>query len=268
MDLKAAVDRYLLEVILPRKPKHRTLRKTKREWTLHLEHFGYDTPVAAITTRDVADWRYSQLARGLSGATVNRRQNDIRALLNKVKRWGHEVQAVEFDRIKEPPPQDRYLTDAEFKSLLMAAPPYLRELALFLAGTGARLREATELTWDYIDLSGGRGRVWFSRTKSGKPRGVPLPQDVTDMLRGMKPGGEYPFPYTHPHKAWRRVRARAGLPWVRLHDLRHYYASRLVRRGVPLYTVQKLLGHSTPALTQRYAVLREDDLERYVAVLD
>ncbi len=55
---------------------------------------------------------------------------------------------------------------------------------------------------------------------------------------------------------------------LRLHDLRHYYASRLVRKGVPLYTVQKLLGHSTPALTQRYAVLREDDLERYVAVLD
>ena len=88
MDFKTAVDRYLVEVILPRQPKRRTLMKTKGEWALLVEHFGHDTPVAAIQTRDIADWRYGILARGLAGATVNRRQNDLRALLNKIKRWG------------------------------------------------------------------------------------------------------------------------------------------------------------------------------------
>ena len=184
--------------------------------------------------------------------------------------------------VRQPAPVERYLTDREFEKLLKACPEHLKRLAIFLGGTGARLGEATALTWGRVDLSGERGRVTFTNTKSGKSRGVPLPQDVSDMLREIEPSNPEPnkrvftwrrddgqeFEFDSPKTAWQRARNKAGMHWLRIHDLRHYYAARLVRKGVSLYSVQRLLGHSSPTLTARYAALRPEDLEGQVAVLD
>lgn len=170
-----------------------------------------------------------------------------------------------------------------YEQLLAASPAYLRDLLIFLLGTGARLREATYLTWRDVDLDRNpRAIVRFVETKGGQPRGVPLPNHVRDLLRRLRdtaPVGEdrvflhvrrngTRVPYDSPKDAFRATRKRAGLPNVRIHDLRHTYASRLVQRGVSLYEVQRLLGHTTPALTQRYASLAPDNLERAVSVLD
>ena len=77
-----------------------------------------------------------------------------------------------------------------------------------------------------------------------------------------------PVPFSNPRAAWEGARKRAGLNEVRIHDLRHTYASRLVRASVSLYQVQRLLGHASPVQTQRYAHLRPDDLDAAVSVLD
>jgi len=69
-------------------------------------------------------------------------------------------------------------------------------------------------------------------------------------------------------KRWRDTRAAAGLPDLRMHDLRHTYASKLVRNGVPLLQVSRLLGHRNIGVTMRYAHLSVDDLDEYVGVLD
>jgi len=63
------------------------------------------------------------------------------------------------------------------------------------------------------------------------------------------------------HKVWHRLRAKAGLPDLRVHDLRHQYASFLVNSGRTLYEVQQILGHSNPAVTQRYAHLSTKSLQ-------
>jgi integrase len=67
---------------------------------------------------------------------------------------------------------------------------------------------------------------------------------------------------------WRRVREALGLADFRLHDLRHTYATKLVRKGVPLIDVSKLLGHSTLRMTLRYAFLALDELDAAVDALD
>jgi site-specific recombinase XerD len=82
------------------------------------------------------------------------------------------------------------------------------------------------------------------------------------LLRGQRP--EWDAVKT----AFRRGRERTGLRDVTLHTLRHTYASRLVLRGVSLYQMQKLLGHFSPFMTQRYAHLAPDALAASVAVLD
>mgnify|MGYP001826033995 FL=1 len=68
-------------------------------------------------------------------------------------------------------------------------------------------------------------------------------------------------PYTTIHKSWSKLRVKAGLPHLRIHDLRHQYASFLVNSGRTLYEVQAILGHSDPKVTQRYAHLSTKALQ-------
>ena len=68
-------------------------------------------------------------------------------------------------------------------------------------------------------------------------------------------------PYTAIMKVWSRLRAKAGLPHLRIHDLRHQYASFLVNAGRSLYEIQRILGHSDPSVTQRYAHLSTKSLQ-------
>jgi integrase len=68
-------------------------------------------------------------------------------------------------------------------------------------------------------------------------------------------------PYTAIMKVWSRLRAKAGLPHLRIHDLRHQYASFLVNAGRSLYEVQQILGHNDPSVTQRYAHLSTKSLQ-------
>lgn len=63
------------------------------------------------------------------------------------------------------------------------------------------------------------------------------------------------------NKVWQRLRAEAGIPHVRLHDLRHQFASALVNSGRTLYEVQAILGHSDSTVTQRYAHLSTRTLQ-------
>jgi len=68
-------------------------------------------------------------------------------------------------------------------------------------------------------------------------------------------------PYNNIHKSWYRIRNKAGLPNLRLHDIRHSFASILVNSGRSLYEIMRLLNHSTPIMTQRYAHLSTKTLQ-------
>jgi len=116
---------------------------------------------------------------------------------------------------------------------------------------------------------------WQRRTllvplsKSGKPRTIALNGAAIALLQSIprNQGSEYIFPSPfsgHPFASlfypWDRIRRRAALGDIRLHDLRHSFASFLVNEGVSLYVVQGLLGHSQVRMTQRYAHLAPQTL--------
>lgn len=131
--------------------------------------------------------------------------------------------------------------------------------------TGCRLREILHLRWDQVDLERG---IITVHGKTGR-RAVMLPAPAALILshvprRGLFvfPGRsstvEKPAPRSNLDSAWQPIRRHAGLEGLRLHDLRHSFASFAAAGGASLPIIGKLLGHSTPAMTARYAHLADD----------
>jgi integrase len=155
----------------------------------------------------------------------------------------------------------------------------LRFIIGFLLMTGARKREALDARWEHVNFEQG---LWFVPiTKSGSPRHIYLSKSAIDLLRSLKsdpihdPSNPLIFPnrttgkaYACIFVAWDKARKDAGLADLRIHDLRHSFASVLVNNGVSIYDVQKLLGHSSIKTTQRYSHLSSTTLFRSVAVAD
>ncbi|WP_295455957.1 site-specific integrase [uncultured Pseudophaeobacter sp.] len=164
---------------------------------------------------------------------------------NELQRLGHVLSEVERDGTETP------FVVAAFRLLLL---------------TGCRLGEIQTLKWDYITDTG----MELPDTKTGARR-IPLPQPARDVLTHLprSPGnpyviegkiaGKYATDLQHP---WRRIRARAGLAGVRIHDLRHTYASNAVSSGMPIQMVGRLLGHSQIQTTMRYAHLADDPVRQ------
>jgi integrase len=134
--------------------------------------------------------------------------------------------------------------------------------------TGARLSEILTLRWDNYDDQ--RSMLMLSDSKTGK-KAIPLNSPASSLLSaaprivgnpwvivGLRPGAHL----VNLQKPWRRIRAEAGLEDVRLHDLRHTYASVAASSGTSLPIIGKLLGHTQPSTTQRYAHLADDPVAR------
>ena len=143
-------------------------------------------------------------------------------------------------------------------------------IAMYLLSTGARLNEALLAKWEHVDRDRKVWRIPSSNSKSKKVRSVPLNDSALDILEQLDTEGSYDYlfinsttgePYTTIYKVWCRLRDEAGLPHLRLHDLRHQYASMLVNSGRTLYEVQQILGHSDPTVTQRYSHLSTEALQ-------
>lgn len=166
--------------------------------------------------------------------------------------------------------RERYLARDEALRLMgvleQSDRPEARVLRLLLL-TGARKNEILRLRWEHIRLDLRILTVPLS--KSGKPRHIPLSDEAAAVIRSIPqiPGNPWLFPGHSPGKPlsdiylfWNRIRRELGLEDVRVHDLRHTFASFLVSTGHSLYEVQKLLGHSDPRTTMRYAHLGQSTL--------
>src|SRR5262249_21444139 len=133
-------------------------------------------------------------------------------------------------------------------------------LALF---TGARSGEITAAQWSHVDWQ--RKIIRLPDSKTNEPRTIHLSDTALEVLKAVPRVGPYLVArangcgaYKNLGRAWIKAREYAGLSDVRLHDLRHSYASLAACQGVSLQMIGKLLGHKVPATTQRYAHLARD----------
>jgi len=172
---------------------------------------------------------------------------------------------------------EKYLTKEEIKTILHIASknenPLILHILQFLILTGARKNEVLQAKWEDIDLINNIFTIPLS--KSGKVRRIPISPKLQSIIQSIP---KYDSPYLFPsfktklpmkkfEYHWYKIRKEANLDNVRLHDLRHTFASTLVNAGVSLYEVQKLLGHSNISITQRYAHLSNNSLFNAVCVV-
>ena len=229
-----------------------------------------------ITQQAIQDFHTDLHDEGLAPATCDHHLKLIRYALNLAVDWGL-LEKNPLERIKlfrADNRTEKLLTDRELSCLLDVLRTddnrMVCKAALFLLCTGARLNEALGARWCDIDKQNQIWRIPARNSKSKRIRSVPLNQSALNILGQLRTEGchEYLFVSSttgermkYIHKVWHRLRAKAGLPDLRLHDLRHQYASFLVNSGRTLYEVQHILGHSSPVVTQRYAHLSTKSLQ-------
>lgn len=148
---------------------------------------------------------------------------------------------------------------------------HLTPVVLLAMNTGMRRDELLSMTWADVDLEAKMLTIRAENAKSGRQRHVPLNLEALEVLRrwaraGSNRAGRV-FEVGDIKKGWGKLIADAGIEQFRFHDLRHHFASRLVRTGVDLNTVRELLGHADITMTLRYAHLAPDTLAAAVAKL-
>jgi integrase len=181
-------------------------------------------------------------------------------------------------------PRQRYLKPEELRRLTKALAEDRNQQAAdvfrLLLLTGARRGEILSAEWDSIDLAAGTWAKQASTTKQKQHHQVPLSapaRQILTRLREKNPTSPWVFPGRNgPLKGdikrhWKRICTAAGIRALRVHDLRHSYASQLASAGVGLHVIGQLLGHSQVSTTHRYAHLFDDPLraatERVGAVI-
>jgi integrase len=257
-------DRYLPFA----KERLRSYRDHESFYRLRLKRVWGASRIDEITPHDVVELQDKLRAEGLSNATTNRYTAFVRRVFNLAIRWQilngrNPAQHAEMRREQH---RDTFLSQDQLKVLFRALDEEPNQVAAgliaFLAATGARRGEAMTARWEHIDLD---RRLWtVPMSKSGRRRHIPLSDGALLVLQRLpgEPGSPWVFPGAKGkpigcvRKAWTRIKARAGIPAdMRIHDLRHTFASMIVGRGRSLQEVGALLGHSTLSMTQRYAHL-------------
>ncbi len=252
----------------------RIKESTAREYRRNLRRFILPAigrmKVTEVTRADIAKFHHD--LRHIP-YQANRCLEIVSKMFNLAEVWGLRADGSNPRRHLQKYPEkkrERYLSPAELKrvgEVLREVEAEGRELASavlairLLIYTGCRLSEITKLKWEYVDLEGSALHLPDSKTGAktvhiGRPavdllEGAPVIVGNPWVITGKMEGGRL----TDLQPFWQRVRARAGLHDVRIHDLRHTFASTAVGAGQSLPMIGALLGHTQVQTTARYAHL-------------
>ena len=227
---------------------------------------------------EILEWLDSKVrVDGYAQATVNRWQVILCHMYRMAKKWGIPgSERNPLEGVQQKPCNneiERFLTSEEAKRLQAAVEAssntQLKFIVALLLLTGCRKRELLDATWDEFLLERQMWRIPMHRAKTSKTRHVPLSKAAMEVLAQVPRWEGCPYvvpnpatlkPYHSVFNAWDKARKAAGLPDVRMHDLRHSAASNLVNSGQSLYVVGTILGHSQTKTTQRNAHLASETL--------
>ncbi len=274
--LPVSVDTFVSEVYLPH-VKHR-----KQSWDVderiarqHISPSFGDRLFTDIERAEVENWMQGLLNQGLARSTCNRILAVLKTICSLAVKHGQmtfaESPCLGVSSFKVQARRERYLSLEEAQRLVQELSISDRQegqVILLLLFTGARKNEILKARWENVHLE--QNLLTVPVSKSGKPRHIHLSAEARAIIEAISriPGNPWLFPGKKPGKPlsdiylfWNPLRHKLGLADVRIHDLRHTYASFLANAGESLYKVQNLLGHSDPRTTMRYAHLGQASLQ-------
>ena len=265
---------YLEHHAVPKKSQ-RSVKEDKRLWSRHVEPVFGNEQITEIEQHDVRRWHAK---KGSTPFEANRALALLSVMFSFSRHWVETNPCLGVQKFPESGRQT-VLSESEFSRLVAA----LEEdhdtgavmLIKLLMWTGARRGEALNAEWCEFDLENGIWNVPSEHIKGGvrhsKVLGHALPDACVKALQKWqhvapsRTGFVFPSPKDPSRRRydvsaiWKRLRRRSGLDAVRIHDLRHHFATVAVRNGMRLEQIQHALGHSDIRTTLRYAHFGDED---------
>jgi integrase len=256
---------------------HLTGKRTEADYRSMVERVRDELgthKVAAVTRLDLQRLHRKTTERGKRGKgspiLANRLISTARAMFNFAiqQQWRADNPAVGI----KPNPEtkrERYLTPGELARLTRALDAYhhqdLADIFRLALLSGCRVGEALMARW--VEFSDDLA-TWTkpaSNTKQQKSHHIPLNSAARELLARISRTSKSDtvfrkIDYANVRRHWKNICRAADIRNLRIHDLRHSYASTLINQGVPLPTIGKLLGHSSVSTTERYSHLVHDTL--------
>lgn len=225
-----------------------------------------DVPVESINGATLEKYKEVRL-KDVSPHTVNIEIRVLNTALNQATQLG-QLDASEAKRFKQirtaTPEPPEWLTEEQIDVLLSHKDEWFRRFMLFALHTGCRRNEVLGLEWNDVDLGRRQIVIRGEIGKMGKRRTVPINETLHEVLvKWPHPHDGRLFPMYTPDtisQKFRRWVAKLGLPTgISLHSLRSTFACHLIDKGVDIYTVSRLLGHSSVKVTERHYLALEPD---------
>jgi integrase len=277
MTVRQLAELFVRDHVSTKKPR------TAEGYIGQLRRHVLPSKIADMRISEVTDTDISHLHREI-GRTAKVAANRTIVMLSKMFNWAKKAKlcpsgfnnpAIGVERTKEHA-KERFPTEQELgaiKGALDAHPNQTHCDAIrLLIFSGCRRNEALTMQWDHLDL--GKPPVWTRPAhlqKTNKPHSVPLAPQAAEILRSIRnrqvaagtyKDGGFVFPSSMSasgrimsvRRTWTQILKRADIKGVmRLHDLRHGFASTLISAGIPIAVVGELMAHASPATTKRYA---------------
>lgn len=294
-------DEYEPWVVANRKAGESTVARIKAAFPDLL-----DKPLSALDALLLDRWRLKRVRAGIQPTTINRDLIALKAAVAKSVEWkmldSNPIAGVKPSKVDQEE-RVRFLRDDEEARLRQSLKQrdqeaiaarrsanlwreergqeqlpelpaggfadHLTPFVLVSMNCGTRRGELTGLEWPAVDLKRRQLTVKAATSKGAKSRHIPLNDEALDVLTRWRKQckGDRVFPIESIKTAWRALMERAKITDFRPHDMRHHFASRLVQADTNLYLVQRLLGHGSLRMTERYAHVKESNLAEAVAKL-
>ncbi len=275
-----------------RKKANSTMEREKYTINHLTRLLGAQTSFAEIDTPRVSWYQNTRIEEGASNSSIRQELSMLSKLFNRArKEWKLPVEnpVDDIERVPPGPARDRYLSQEEAHLVAIEAKKSRNKkfypFVLLLLHTGMRTGEAAKLHEDAVNLE--KRSVLIKKTKSGKPRSLPLTKPLVESLKMVKTTNGYYFltpnhlrsdrimlqPGSIFRDCWRGLRKRLDknkvkIPHFTPHDIRHTAGTHLLLAGVDIRIIADILGHSTLQMVMRYTHTLDSHLQDVVDKID
>ena len=216
-----------------------------------------------ISSLNIENYKRKRMEEKAMPGTIDKELGCLKHIFVKAKEWGKikENPAIKVKLLRIDNARLRYLEEEEIKKLVNACSDHLKPIVIVALLTGMRRGEVLGLKWRDTDFN--QKVIYLLNTKNGEKRVIYMNEIVYSTLLGVKRREDSPYvfckkdgkPYGNLRKSFATALEKAGIKDFHFHDLRHSYGSQLAMKGYPLQAIQKLMGHKSIRMTQRYAHL-------------